>query len=210
MTAVIMLGGFALEGTAWWLVSFRRRDVWRATVPALVAVGLAALLTGTVSWSPEVGAAPALLVGAASGAALYLATRAFVVVARPWGTFQRHSLAIYLRQGSRSLANALLLSVVLSVPGEELFWRGFVQPHLVEWFDGRGALAATVSWAAFALANLPSANLAIVAGAVVGGALWSGLGWWSGGALAPMASHAVWTLLMLSFPVVRGGDVGGP
>ena len=56
-------------------------------------------------------------------------------------------------------------------------------------------------------ANLPSANLAIVAGAVVGGGLWGALGWWSGGVLAPLASHAAWTALMIGFPVVRSEAV---
>jgi membrane protease YdiL (CAAX protease family) len=206
MDAAVMVGGLALEAFAWWLVAFRRRDVWRATVPALVALGLAALVIGPPEWSPEVAPGIALSVGAAAGLALYLATRTFVVVAAPWRTFRRHSLAMYLRQGDRSLGRALLLSVVLSVPAEELFWRGLFQPETVDALGGRAGLGALVTWGAFVLANLPSANLAIIAGAVVGGATWGALGWWSGGALAPAASHAVWTALMVSFPVVRAPE----
>jgi membrane protease YdiL (CAAX protease family) len=208
MDAAVMIGGLALEGAAWWVVAFRRRDVWRATVPVLVAIGVAALVAGPPWWSPEVRPAIALAGGVATGVVLYLATRAFVAVVAPWEAFQRHSLSMYLRQGERSLVRALVLSVVLSVPGEEVFWRGFFQRELLDAFEGRAALAALVTWAAFVLVNLPSANLAIVAGAVVGGAAWTGLGWWCGGALAPLASHAVWTALMLSFPVVRPGEVG--
>jgi membrane protease YdiL (CAAX protease family) len=95
---------------------------------------------------------------------------------------------------------------VLSVPGEELFWRGLVQPELAEAVDAP-ALGALIAWAAYVAANLPSRNLAIVAGAVVGGAVWSGLGWWSGGPLAPLVSHLAWTALMISFPVVRPSEV---
>jgi membrane protease YdiL (CAAX protease family) len=51
--------------------------------------------------------------------------------------------------------------------------------------------------------NLPSGNLAIIAGAVVGGAVWSALAWWTGGALASIVCHAIWTALILGFPVVR-------
>ncbi|MGH7358576.1 MAG: CPBP family glutamic-type intramembrane protease [Candidatus Rokuibacteriota bacterium] len=201
-----MVAGLAIESVAWWFVSFRRRDVWRVTVPALASMGVAALVLGP-AWSPEVEPAVAAASGAASGAGLYLATRVFVVVVRRWEAFQRQSLAMYLRQGSRSLAGALVLSVAVSVPGEELFWRGLFQPELVDAFGGRAGLAAVVGWAAFVAANLASWNLAILAGAVVGGAVWSALGWWTGGALAPLASHAVWTALMLSFPVVRSADV---
>jgi membrane protease YdiL (CAAX protease family) len=208
MDAIAMVGGLVLEGAAWWAVAFRRRDVWAATVPVLVGLGLLALVAGPPAWSPRVGVWPALAAGAATGAVLYAGTRAFVFVARPWRAFQRHSLAMYLRQGDRSLARALLLSAALSVPGEELFWRGFFQTELVGSLTGRAALGAVVAWGAFVLANLPSANLAILAGAVVGGAVWSGLGWWCGGALAPLASHAVWTALMISFPVVRAAEIG--
>jgi membrane protease YdiL (CAAX protease family) len=201
MEVAIVVGGIALEATAWWVVAFRRGDVWRVTVPALTVLGVVALLAGP-PWSPEVDPSLAALVGAATGVVLYLATRVFVVVVRPWRTFQRHSVSMYRRQGSRSLASALLLSVALSVPGEELFWRGLVQPEIASALDGRAGLAAVLGWAAFVVANLPSANLAIVAGAIVGGAVWSALGWWCGGALAPLASHVVWTALMLVFPVV--------
>lgn len=201
MVAAVIVGGAALEAAAWWLVAFRGADVWRVTVPALVAAGTAALLLGP-AWSPDVDAALAVGVGAASGVALYLATRAFVVVARPWIAFGRHSVAIYDRQGRRSLGWALLLSAALSAPGEEVFWRGLAQPETASALDGRAGVAALIAWAAFVVASLPSANLAIVAGAAVGGALWSSLGWWSGGALAPLASHALWTALMLAFPVV--------
>jgi membrane protease YdiL (CAAX protease family) len=207
MDAIAMVGGIALEGAAWWAVASRRRDVWRATVPALLALGLLALVAGPPAWSPRVGPSSALAAGAATGVALYAGTRAFVFVARPWRAFQRHSLAMYLRQGDRSLARALVLSVVLSVPGEEVFWRGFFQPELVGSLAGRAALGVVLAWGAFVLANLPSANLAIVAGAVVGGAVWCGLGWWCGGALAPLASHGVWTALMISFPVVRHAEI---
>jgi membrane protease YdiL (CAAX protease family) len=204
--AAVMVAGLAVEATSWWLVSFRGRDVWRVTVPALGAMGVAALLLGP-AWSPEVRPAVAAALGAVSGVLLYLATRAFVVVVRAWGAFRRQSLAMYERQGTRSLAGAMVLSVAVSVPGEELFWRGLFQPELAQAFGGRAGAAAVVGWAAFVAANLPSWNLAIVAGAVVGGAVWSLLGWWCGGALAPLASHAVWTGLMLAFPVVRRAAV---
>jgi membrane protease YdiL (CAAX protease family) len=141
-------------------------------------------------------------VGAASGFALYVATRAFVAVVRPWEAFGRHAAATYGRRGGLPLAWALVLSAALSAPGEEILWRGLAQPELASALDGRAGLAAAIAWVAFVAVNLPSANLAIVAGAAVGGALWSGLGWWSGGALAPLASHASWTALMLALPVV--------
>ena len=52
------------------------------------------------------------------------------------------------------------------------------------------------------LANLPSANLRSRP-ARVGGAVWVGLAWWTGGVLASLACHIVWTGLMVAFPVLR-------
>jgi len=54
------------------------------------------------------------------------------------------------------------------------------------------------------VANLPSRSLPIVAGAVVGGAVWGALAWWSGGLAAPLASHILWTGLMLVLPPGAG------
>ena len=83
-----------------------------------------------------------------------------------------------------------------------------VLPGLASSLDG-GPLAAVLAWVAFVLANLPSANLAIAAGAVVGGAVWVALAWWTGGVLASLACHIVWTGMMVAFPVLRapGDDV---
>jgi len=142
-----------------------------------------------------------------AGVGLYLATRLFVAAVRPWRTFQRHSVQTYARQAGLPLAAAIVLAAAVMAPGEELFWRGLFQAKLSVVLDGRTA-GAGVTWLAFAVANLPSRNLAIVAGAVVGGAVWSTLAWWTGGVLASMVCHSVWTALMLGFPVVRA-PVGG-
>jgi membrane protease YdiL (CAAX protease family) len=202
MEGAVILGGLALEASAWWLVAFRRLDVWAVMTPTMALLALLAFVAGPPAWATDVGEVAAVLAGAASGAALYLATRGFIVAVRPWATFQRHSSGVYGGRVGRSLPAVLALTVLLIVPGEELFWRGFAQAQLVETFDGAALLGATVAWVAFVLASLPSANLAILAGTVVGGGVWTALGWWSGGALAPLASHLAWTSLMLAFPVV--------
>jgi membrane protease YdiL (CAAX protease family) len=206
MRVAVMMAGFAGQATAWWFVASRRRNVWRVMTPTLAAMGLAALVVHRPAWTPRVDAATAVGIGIAAGLALYAATRVFVEMVRSWVVFRRHAHAMYGQQEGLPLATALALSLVLSVPGEELFWRGLFQPELVEALDAR-VLAGLIAWAAYVLANLPSRNLAIVAGAAVGGAVWSGLGWWSGGPLAPLVSHVAWTALMISFPVIRPTEV---
>ena len=131
----------------------------------------------------------------------------FVHAVRGWTAFQQHSVSTYERRGALPLSAAVLLSVGVSALGEELFWRGLVQPELSRAVDGR-VLGALLSYLIFVAVNLRSANLAIVAGAVVGGAVWTSLGWWSGGFLASFCCHGIWTALMLAFPVVHRANDG--
>lgn len=197
-----MVAGLIAEVVAWSLVA-RGRDVWTTMTPTLATMGVVALIVGPIAWSPDVAAGISILVGLVLGGALYVATRIAITVIGRWETFRRHSLEMYRKQGGLSLGLALALSIALSVPGEELFWRGLFQGGLVSAFDGRTALAAVIAWSAFVVANLASRNLAIAAGAIVGGAVWVALAWWTGGVLAPLACHVVWTGLMIAFPVVR-------
>jgi membrane protease YdiL (CAAX protease family) len=204
MEAVAMVLGLLAEMVAWSLVA-RGRNIWKTMPPVLGAMGLTALLLGPPAWSPDVSPIVSASLGLAAGLALYVATREAIVIIGRWETFRRHSLEMYRKQAGLSLAAALLLSIAISVPGEELFWRGLFQGELTDALDGSGP-APVLAWMAFVLANLPSANLAIVAGAVVGGAAWVALAWWSGGILAPLACHVVWTGFMIAVPVVREPD----
>jgi len=203
---VIVVGAVA-EALAWGAVVRGRRSIWRTLLPVLALMGAAALVTGSVRTSPRVAFAAAAAVGTAAGAVLYLATRVFVHAVRDWTAFQRQSVRTYERRGTLPFSVALLLSVGVSALGEELFWRGLVQPELSRAVDGR-MLGAALSYLVFVTVNLPSANIAIVAGAVVGGAVWTILGWWTGGFLASVCCHGAWTALMLAFPVVRRATDG--
>ena len=197
IVALAVIGGIA-EAAAWALVSVKRVRVWGSLAVALFGAGLAALVTGRVPLSPRVSPAVAVAVGTATGLALFAATRAFVAVLAPmWPRFRRHVVAIYGQQGGWSVGAALFAALVVEV-GEELFWRGLVQGRLA-YSAGRGA-GALLAWAAYVGANLPSANLPIVAGAVVGGAVWAALVYWTGGVLAAVLCHGVWTELMIAFP----------
>jgi len=201
MTAVVALVGFVAEIVAWSLVA-RGRNVWTTMTPVLACMGVAALVVGPPEWSPDVEPLVSLGAGLVLGAVLYLATRIAMGVLARWSAFRRHSVEMYRRQGTFSLRAALALSLALSVPGEELFWRGLFQEGLVSALDGSTAIAAAIAWVGFVAANLPSGNLAIAAGAVVGGAVWVVLAWWTDGVLASLACHVLWTGLMIAVPVV--------
>jgi len=206
MALVVLIGGAVAEAIAWWAVSWKGVSIWVAMGVVLPILGVAALLVRTPGLSPDVSPAVAAGAGLVAGLVLYLATRGFVATAGSWRTFRRHAVELYAKQSRIPLAAALLLAAVILAPGEELFWRGLFRARLVAALDAR-TTGAVVAWLASVAANIPSRNLAIVAGAVVGGAVWTALAWWTGGVLASVLCHSAWTALMLAFPVVRTRSV---
>lgn len=210
MNPALILVGVLVEGAAWWWIARRGASVWATMTPVLVVLGALALLTGRPEVAAEVSAPIAAAAGLGAGLALYLGTRLFVAVAAPrWRSFRAQSVSMYGRRGALSLGAVLALAGFLMVPGEELFWRGLVLPELRARVDSL-VLAAVLAWVAFVAANLPSRNLAIVAGATVGGAAWVTLAAWSGGVLAGMVCHVVWTVLMLARPPLETPIGEGP
>ena len=126
----------------------------------------------------------------------------FVWIASRWTPFRRDVLDQYGQAGEVTLARSLVLSLAIMVPSEELFWRGLFQGRLGQ--VTTASAAALIAWLAYIVANVASRSLPIVAGAIVGGAVWGALAWWSGGVLASLASHILWTGLMLAFPPGAG------
>lgn len=209
MVAAVMVLGVVAEVVLWRLVAARRVDIWVVMSPIFGALGVVVLVMGRADLSPVVSPRAGAAAGVSAGIALYLATRAVVRLARPWEAFQRHGAEMYAHGRRLPLAVALLLSAGIIAAGEELFWRGLFLGRLSEAVGRVGG--AALSWAVYVGANLPSANLAVAAAALVGGGVWTGLALWTRGVLASVLCHAVWTALMVSFPVVRRATAGaGP
>jgi membrane protease YdiL (CAAX protease family) len=205
---LVIVVGMAAQMVAWWRISSGRVTVWKLMPFVLGAMGIAALL---LMPPPErtTGVPPALLVGALAGFALFVGTRVFVAIASHWGPFARHVETAYAEAAEEPIRAALILSLMVSVPAEEIFYRGLVQRTLDGTALGVGG-AAVVTLVLYVIGNLPSRSLPIVAGAIVGGAVWGALAWWSGGLAAPLASHVLWTGLMLVLPPGVGKRVADP
>lgn len=208
MIAALLVLGSVAEAAAWWVVR-RGASLWTTLAPVLVAMGALALATGRVRWT-EASVGGAVAVGLLSGLALYAATQLFLrLVAPRWPALPTHARETYAPGAALPRWAAIAISAALVAPGEELFWRGLLVPELDRAL-GRTAAAAALAWAASVLASVPSRNLAILAGAAVGGAAWVALAVWSGGVLAPVVCHAVWTGLMLAAPPIpSAGEAPG-
>ena len=74
-----------------------------------------------------------------------------------------------IKDGTSPSLIALLLLLIIG-PGEEIFWRGYVQRHLSELFSpNKGFILAT---AAYTLIHVPSLNFMLVMAALVCGIAW--------------------------------------
>jgi membrane protease YdiL (CAAX protease family) len=195
----LAVGGPAVHAISWALVRAGRVSIWASSGVTLGVAGAVALVVGPVDGAREVGAPAAAGIGLASGVSLYAATVAFMAGARRVPAVARHTAELYGERRGRSTIVALALPLLLSVPGEELLWRGAVLGVLGEVL-GSPLAAAGWCWVAFVAVNAVSGRIPIVLGAVVGGATWTALAWWTGGVIASLACHFVWTALMILAP----------
>jgi membrane protease YdiL (CAAX protease family) len=204
MTEAVVAVGVVAQVVVWRLVVRDRLAFWPATATTFAVLGIASLLAGDPSCCRETQVAAAFGVGAVSGLMLYGATRVVVDVAARHPLVHGAVADVYRRSKETTVLTALALTLVISVPGEELFWRGLVLPELSE--ATTSATGALLTWSAAVGVNAAWASAPLLAGAVVGGALWTGLAVWSGGVVAPVASHLVWTGLMLVWPPSAARD----
>ena len=201
MQLAVIAAGFVLEVVAWRAVAAGRASLWRLIVVVFAVEGVVAAIVLPPIASGHETVAVALAAGAASGLALWAGTLAFVAVAVRWQPFRTDVAERYARAAEVSLPAAIALSILVAVPGEELFWRNLVQRRFGVSSEMVGA---AVAWLGYVAVNAASGSLPFIAGAVVGGAVWGGLAWWSGGIAASVASHGVWTALMLARPPASG------
>jgi membrane protease YdiL (CAAX protease family) len=195
----LAVGGPAAHAIGWALVRAGRASIWASSGVTMGVAGAVASVVGPVDAARTTGIPAAAGLGLASGVTLYAATVAFMGVARRLPSVARHTSALYRQRGDRSTLAALAVPLLLSVPGEELLWRGAVLGVLGQ-FLGSPLAAAGGCWAAFVAVNAISGSIPIVLGAVVGGATWTALAWWTGGVIASLACHLVWTALMILAP----------
>ena len=95
----------------------------------------------------------------------------------------------------------LCLLFFITGPGEEIFWRGFLQSRLMEKLgDFRGYMAAT---AIYAGVHVFSWNLMLVLAAFVAGAFWGALYMWKRDLLAQIVSHSIWSAAIFGVVPIR-------
>ena len=85
-----------------------------------------------------------------------------------------------------------LILLFITSPGEEIFWRGFVQKRFVERFGARkGWLIAS---AVYAAVHIASGNFMLTMAALVAGLFWGWLYQRERNLVPCIVSHALWTV----------------
>ncbi|HUG87775.1 MAG TPA: CPBP family glutamic-type intramembrane protease [Actinomycetota bacterium] len=200
--AVAWAGPVIVAG-AWAAIRLGGVSIWAAMGWTAGPLGLLSLLTG---WVEPGGGLVVVPIGLGAGLVLYAATLVFLHLVRGWTLLTRHTREVYSWRRGMSLGAVVAIACLVVAPGEEALWRGLVQGRLAAAI-GDGAAAAG-GWALYVVANLASGSVPIVLGAAVGGAVWAALAFWTGGILAGVACHVVWTGLMILRPPVEEGPPG--
>jgi membrane protease YdiL (CAAX protease family) len=209
-----LVGGYVVLAAVW-AVAFNATGL--AFFPVVVA---GALVTGAVGWwvraalpanrRPGFRLTPAhagLAVGVAvvhvvSSHLLFAVGSALVPLIGESGreVYQRTSEAPFVLQ--------LLLSGLVVAPLEEVFWRGAFQPAVGgpavrHWpTPPRTAVVVAVSTAGYTVFHVATLRLSLVAAAALGGLLWAWLLEHTRSLGATILAHALWTALLVVFPVV--------
>jgi hypothetical protein len=194
MVAAVVVAGVLVQAAIWWLISARRVPFWPATSATFALLGIASVLVRPPG-STDVSS---VLIGAGSGAALYGATRVVVAsLLERIPSFASSVSDVYGRSQEVPGTAVWVLTLAIAIPGEELFWRGLVLSELQDITSA--AVGVGLAWLGYVAANAVLRNLSILAAAVVGGAVWTVLGSVRDVGAA-VASHLMWTSLMLLWP----------
>lgn len=105
-----------------------------------------------------------------------------------------------LGEGTERLWIFLLLFLITG-PGEEIFWRGFLQRSMMErWGNLAGYLSATLVYGGV---HIFSGNLLLILAALVAGLFWGALYLWKRDLLIQIISHSVWSTVIFALAPIR-------
>ncbi|MDQ2727214.1 MAG: CPBP family intramembrane metalloprotease [Actinomycetota bacterium] len=196
MTIEIVLG-VILAAAAWGAMFVLRRDgFWTRAAMAGAAIGIYAVAVEPATighlfdrrhWAGDLG------VGVVSGAVLYavfwVGEQALVII------LPKLAVEVGELYSVRGRTRVWFMPLVLAIaaPGEELFFRGFLQHQA-------GVALALIAYGAV---HLWERKLILVVAALLGGLCWGALLTWTGGLIAPVVSHLLWCLMIIVWRPAR-------
>lgn len=164
-----------------------------ASVTALCAVAFLSeprVMRAALASGGRYSGVAAAVAGAASALLLYGVFFVGNIAARRLFPFGAAQIEAVYNQGAhtpRWIVALLLLAVV--GPGEEIFWRGYVQRRLTAAWGNTGLV---LSFLAYTGVHLATANLTLILAALVCGVFWALLYRLFGSLRINIVSHALW------------------
>jgi len=144
-----------------------------------------------------------LVFGVLSAAVLYLVFYTGNILLRNLFAFAGPGIsAVYGLGTGQPLAKITALLVLVIGPGEELFWRGFIQEgYANQWGRAPGVVAAAVL---YTLVHAGSGNTVLMLAACIGGFFWGWLYFWKRSIIVNISSHLTWDVaVFILFPFSR-------
>ena len=111
-------------------------------------------------------------------------------------------LAVYAYVEPKEVWHYLVLFTII-ICGEELFWRGYIQPKLISLLSSK-SLGICFAAGLYASVNLYAGSSIFVVASIIGGLFWGFLYVWKRNMVLNIVSHIVFDLfLIVLFPLFR-------
>lgn len=108
---------------------------------------------------------------------------------------------IYLMGMETNKILVFLLLLFITGPGEEIFWRGFLQKHMMQRFGSLiGFIITTLIYSGV---HIFSMNLILIFASLVAGAFWGILYMWKKDLLIQIISHSLWSATIFVIAPVK-------
>ncbi len=187
-----------------WYFSFSLQllNFWLSMAMAVIVLSTLAIRWGGFPYKREHFNKRTLLIGIVSAILLYLIFVLGNYLSQLMFSFAKPQISsiYHIRTQAEAFIIALVLLFVTS-PGEEIFWRHFIQRWSMQTFGSyKGWLIASLIYAGV---HIPSGNFMLVMAALVAGLFWGFIYLKEKNILAVTISHALWTTgIFVFFPVM--------
>ena len=183
--------------TAFWFVNFSLKlyNFWLSMSVAVIVLTSLALYFGGTPCRRKDWTLRSVFTGLAAAIALYVIFWLGNQISQLLFPFAKPQISsIYgIRTQGEALAITLILLFVTS-PGEEIFWRGFVQKRLMDRLgDLPGFLCASGIYAAV---HIASGNFMLTMAALTAGLFWGWLYQRERNLIPCILSHSLWTIMI--------------
>ncbi|HHV64076.1 MAG TPA: CPBP family intramembrane metalloprotease [Peptococcaceae bacterium] len=187
----------------WYLTfSVQLLNFWLSMSIAATTLSILAIFWGGLPFRKEDITLRGLFIGVASAIILYFIFWLGNIISQLLFNFAGSQISsIY---NIRTQGNVLIIVLVLlfiTSPGEEIFWRNFLQKWAMEKFgEFQGWLIGSIIYAGV---HISSGNFMLTMAALVAGLFWGFIYMYEKNVFPLIISHALWTVgIFILFPVV--------